>query len=181
MPRQSSLPFAEPEANPDPAEQFRAAMDAALNFLTARGRSSAEVRQQLRKKGFGELGDRVEARLKELGLLDDLALARAVVEDAVTRRGAAPGSLAAQLDQRGIAPDVAQRAIDEAAATRPEGDEPSRAELDLALAIATKRLRVLHGDPVSIRRRLWGFLARRGYGADVVEEVCARLLGRSFN
>ncbi|MGH2717031.1 MAG: recombination regulator RecX, partial [Actinomycetota bacterium] len=72
-------------------------MDASLGFLTARARSCDEVRRQLRKQGFPHVADRVEARLVELGLLDDLALARDIVEDAVTRRGSAPGSLAAEL------------------------------------------------------------------------------------
>lgn len=179
MPRPSSLPFAEPAGSGDPDEEFRAAMDAALGFLTARARSCGEVRQHLGKKGYRAVADRVEARLKELGLLDDLALARSCVEDAVTRRGAAPASLGAELAQRGIDPAAAAEAIDEAVAALGEDAVGEPADLSLALEVAAKRLRVLHGDRVSVQRRLWGYLARRGYDAEVVEEVCTRLLGSS--
>ncbi|HLI57435.1 MAG TPA: regulatory protein RecX [Actinomycetota bacterium] len=193
MPRQSSLPFAEagpggpaptggsPERVADPDEEFRAAMDAALGFLTGRARSCSEVRQHLRKKGFRALADGVEARLLELGLLDDLDLARSCVEDAISRRGVAPGGLAAELAQRGIDPELAARAIDEATPNGAGDEGPGRPELERALEVATRRLRVLHGDPASVRRRLWGFLSRRGYDAEVVENVCSQLLGSSFD
>jgi SOS response regulatory protein OraA/RecX len=210
----------------DPEEELREAMDTALSFLTARARSCDEVRRHLSKAGVApEVVDRTEARLLELGLLDDAAFARSWVEEAVLRRRQAPPKAAAALAERGVDPEVIAAALDECCGgargvgavaagrvgesgpSRVGGSGPSRVggsgpsgavrsgaalefgscrsgpgggdvggEFERALEVATKRLRVLHGSPESIHRRLWGFLARRGYDADVIERVCRQVV-----
>jgi regulatory protein len=55
------------------------------------------------------------------------------------------------------------------------------AELDeagAALELARSKLRSYAGlEPAVVRRRLGGYLARRGYGFDVVRPVLDRVLG----
>src|SRR5205807_5557149 len=73
---------------------------------------------------------------------------------------------------RGVPEQVAAEALAEAAAARQ--DERG---LDGALEAGAARLRALRGDPLAVRRRLAGYLARRGYDPETCEEACARLLG----
>ena len=169
MPRPSSASFPE-----DPAEALRSALDAGMRFLGPSARSCQEVRHHLRKGGCPpEVAQQAEARLLELGLLDDLALARAVIEDSVLVRHLAPARAEAALAARGVPSEVVARALGELRLD--DGAGAGEAHVARALALATARLRVLHGPEPSVRRRLWGYLARRGYDAEVVEQVCARL------
>ena len=57
-------------------------------------------------------------------------------------------------------------------------DEPSPGSDEAsALALARKRMRLLSNlDPVTAKRRLSSFLARRGYGYDVIGPVLHRVL-----
>jgi regulatory protein len=64
------------------------AMTRALNFLGYRARSEKEVRDRLRRYGYGEeTVEEVVVRLKELGYLDDEDFARLVVREKARRYG----------------------------------------------------------------------------------------------
>jgi SOS response regulatory protein OraA/RecX len=195
-------------------EALAAAIDAALGYLTARSRSVSEVTGFLHRKHFPPgVAAAAEARLTELGLLDDRALARSWAEEALGRRREARARVERALAARGVAPELVAEAIGEAAAALAGGDWPGTGwpggddlpggrpgggeggaeflagggvwpegglaaggEFERALELATKRLRVLHGSHTAVRRKLWGYLARRGYEAEVIAQVCARLL-----
>lgn len=149
------------------------AMDAAMRYLAPAARSCWEVRRHLLAKGFGaEVAEAARARLVELGILDDAVFARVAVETALERRHEAPARVAAALAARGVAEETIAEALNEAAAA--SDDERG---LDGALEAGAARLRALRGDPHAIRRRLAGYLARRGYNPETCEEACARLLG----
>jgi len=149
------------------------AMDAALRYLARAARSRWELRRYLIAEGFGAVATEVaEARLVELGILDDAALARAAVEKAIEHRREAPALVAVSLAARGVPDEIAAAALAEAAA-----DRNYDGGLDGALQAAAARLRALRGDPHAVRRRLAGYLARRGYDPETCEEACARLLG----
>lgn len=148
------------------------ALDIAMRYLGPAARSTWEVHRHLAAKGFAEVAA-AEAcrRLVDLGLLDDLRFARDAAELAVTRRREAPARIRERLLSRGVSEEVIQAALAEMC---PDGD--GAGELTQAIELATQRLRVLSGPPVSVRRRLGSYLARRGYGFDVVNEVCSRLV-----
>ena len=149
------------------------AMDAAMRYLAPAARSCWEVRRYLVSKGFGaEASGAAQARLVELGILDDAAFARAAVETALHRRHEAPARVAAALAARGVPQEIADEALAGAAAA--SDDEHG---LDGALKAGAARLRALRGDPPALRRRLAGYLARKGYDRETCEEACARLVG----
>ena len=149
------------------------AMDAAMRYLAPAARSCWEVQRHLVAKGFGaEVAGAAQARLVELGILDDAAFARAAVETALQRRHEAPARVAAALAARGVQEEIAAEAL--AGAVGARGDERG---LDGALEAGAARLRALRGDPPALRRRLAGYLARKGYDPETCEETCARLLG----
>jgi hypothetical protein len=91
-------------------------MDAAMRYLAPRARSSREVRDHLSRKGFGaEVAAAAEARLVELGILDDAELARSSMDRAVVGRHEAPARIRETLAGRGVAPDAIDAALAEIA------------------------------------------------------------------
>ncbi len=145
------------------------ATSAALALLARRPRSEREVRHRLRQKGYGDAAiDDAIGRLEGWGYLDDAAFARFWVENRVANKPRGERLMAQELWQKGVARPVVQEAI--AAA---EIDET-----EAALSVAGAKLRSYRDlDPMVARRRLAAYLARRGFGYDVVRPVLDRVLG----
>jgi len=140
----------------------------ALGLLAVRQRSRRELERRLVQAGFepDEVGDELE-RLERVGLLDDEAFARAVVESRMGFRGESRRVVAGKLAQAGVASDVAIVALDEA----PEAEEERAQRLADAKAPRLSGL-----DPPVAFQRLYGFLARRGYGPEIARRVAGRAL-----
>jgi regulatory protein len=147
--------------------------DRAVNMLAARSRSSRDLRRRLILKGEPEpLVDRAIERLQRLGLLDDAAYARQVAHSKAVGQGASKRRVEQELFKRGVARGVADEAVAEVFA------EEEVDESETALAVARKRLRsVASLDALSRRRRLYAFLARRGYSADAIRRALDTVLG----
>jgi len=138
--------------------------DRALNMLAFRARSSAELARLLVRKGEPkELVDRAVVRLLEQGLLDDAAFARSFARAKVLGAQQSKRRVQQELARRGVARPVSDAAI--ATVFEEEGVD-QRAVVEQA---ARKKLRSLTKvDPAVRRRRLYAFLARRGYdGEDI--------------
>jgi regulatory protein len=153
------------------ADQASRATEAALVFLSYRPRSEKEVRDRLRRGGFEQ--DAIEhaiARLHEWRYLDDADFARRWVENRTAHRPRGRRLLQQELRHKGIDVEIAREAIDDA-----DLDETGAAE-----ALARRRLPAYAGDePAAIRRRLGAYLARRGYGYDVIRVALGRALGEA--
>jgi regulatory protein len=151
-------------------EPFRARA-AALSLLAVRQRSRAELRRRLRAKGFGAAV--VEAcleRLESLRLVDDAAFAGAFARDRIRFRPQGAQRTVRELRGRGVDEDTALEAVREART------EEGAGEADLARQAAAKWRRRAGEAPESARRRLYGFLARRGFDPEVVREVVEEVL-----
>ncbi len=108
-------------------------------------------------------------RLTSVGLVDDEAFAVALVNTRtkVARRGGA--RIRQELREKGVSDDVAAGALSQ---VDPED------ELNAATTFAAKKVRSMKGlDNAVSKRRLYGALARRGFGPDVVRRVVADALG----
>jgi regulatory protein len=123
------------------------------------------MRQRLLRRSFSD--DIVEAvlkRLKEQGLLDDMAFARFWRDN---RQSFSPRSqrlVRLELRQKGVAGDI----IDRAVSTISDGDNAHR--------IATNKARHLSlSDYETFRRRLGEYLKRRGFDYGVIKETMERL------
>jgi regulatory protein len=138
--------------------------DRALTMLAFRARSSAELARSLVRKGEPkELADRAVARLQEQGLLNDAAFA-----ESFTRAKVLGAQQSKRRVQQGLArKGVARSITDEAIATVFEEEGVDQREV--VEQAARKKLRsLMRLDPVVRRRRLYAFLARRGYdGEDI--------------
>lgn len=142
------------------------AREAALRLLAVRPRSAAELLRRLRMKGYEpEIGEEVIARLRELGMIDDAAFAGLVVRDRVRLRPQGARRLANELRAKGVDAETASAAIRETL----EGEQTD--ERELARRAAEKWRPRPGEEPASARRRLHGFLARRGFDGDVIREI----------
>jgi regulatory protein len=147
-------------------DEHEIAYQKALHFLSYRPRSSAEVRQNLSKRGIAEaLIEETLNRLQSNGLVDDQAFARAWVENRNTFRPRGKPALRMELRRKGLSDEIVQSVLD-----------TQVNEAALALTTARKYARRLAGlEWPEFRQKLSGFLARRGFSyttlAPVVSEV----------
>jgi regulatory protein len=154
----------------DRAADAEAAYRTVLRAVGARAYARVDLGRRLVRKGIPK--EAVEAaldRAEGLGLLDDAAFAEYFVQTRAAR-GRGPGRLRRDLQQRGIARELVDRAI---AAQWPEGPDA-----DAVRVLAERRARQLGDLPRPVkRRRLLAFLARRGFGGREAVDVVARVLG----
>ena len=138
----------------------------ALHFMSYRPRSSAEVRQNLSKRGISDpLIEETLNRLQSTGLVNDEAFARAWVENRNTFRPRGKPALRMELRRKGLSDEIVQSVLD-----------TQVNEADLAFTTARKYARRLTClEWPEFRQKLSGFLARRGFSyttlAPVVSEV----------
>lgn len=143
-----------------------AAREYALRLL-ARPRTEHEVRAALSRRGFTpEVQEEVIGRLRELGLLDDLAYARAYIEESLCHRPLGKRALARRLAGRGVGGECLRQALAEV------GEETFRGA---AREAARAWLRRNRGRADA--RRLCAHLVRRGFEWDLAAEVAREMLG----
>jgi len=136
-----------------------------LGFLSYRPRSGAEVATYLRGRQVpAEIIDGAIDRLQRAGLLDDDAFAHYWVENREQFRPRGARALRSELRRKGVPATAIEKAL--------EGLD----EAESAYRAAGRRVRRLsHLDEQTFRRRLGGFLQRRGFAYDVVRETVERL------
>lgn len=142
----------------------RSTYDRALTLLEHRARSVAELRRKLIEKGApkGET-DEVIGRLLDQKLLDDADFARQFARTKITGPGASRIRILQELRRKGVASDVAQRALDEL------GEEEGVDASASIHRVAEKKWKTLAKlDDFTRRRRLYAFLARRGFNPDEI-------------
>jgi regulatory protein len=111
------------------------------------------------------------ARLTERGLLDDAAYATMFARSRLTTHHMSRRRIGAELAKRGVERALADAAIAEVM------DDEAIDERAMVNAAGAKKLRSLAKlEPDVQRRRLYGFLARKGYPADLVREAVATLM-----
>lgn len=150
----------------------RSTYERALDLLAARPRAVVELRRLLLRKGEPEA--EVEAAIERLlraRLLDDAAFARQFARSKVMSAGHSRRRLQQELTRRGVARDVAAEAID---AVFEDEDVDEAATIE---RVAKKKLETLAKLDADVqRRRLYAFLARRGYDADDIGSVVSALV-----
>ena len=140
------------------------AYNQALNYLSYRPRSQAEVTTYLQRRGMSEIQiEGVAERLERAGLLDDAAFARFWVENRERFRPRGPRALRYELRRKGLDEAV----IDEALT--------SLDVMDSAYRAAGKKTRQLRrADRETFFRKLVEYLARRGFDYEVARDTAER-------
>lgn len=145
--------------------------DAALNLISYRARTRAELRTRLRRKGFAPARiDPCLDRLQEKGFIDDGAVAEAFVRDRLRHRPRGKAALSSELRRKGVSTETAGSAIERVFDDAHQSDETLAREVAEAWVArqSTEVLSALASDEHSpererARRRLQGYLARRGF------------------
>ncbi|HEV7703615.1 MAG TPA: regulatory protein RecX [Gemmatimonadaceae bacterium] len=147
--------------------------DRALAMLAARPRAARDLERLLVRKG--EPPEHVATavqRLIALGILDDAQFARQFIRAKISGAGLSRRRLQSELWRRGVAREVIDVALAEVM-VEDEVDESAQ-----IAAVAAKKLRTLRtADPATTRRRLYSFLARRGYESSAIRRVMDALPG----
>ena len=145
--------------------------DRALQLLGVRARSVAELRRALIAKGADVADvDDVLVRLQDQKLLDDAEYARQFARNKVVSAGASRLRVVRELGRKGIARSVADEAFDALPDTEGLDTEST------VHRVAEKKWRSLGRlDDVTRRRRLYAFLARRGFNPDEIRSAMDKL------
>jgi regulatory protein len=153
------------------SEILEAARAVASHFIGYTPRSRAEVERRLERAEFEpEVIAAVVAECEERGWIDDAELARRWVADRADRKQFGRGRLASELRRKG----VDKEAVDEALSATGEEEELARARV---AARTHRRPETLSGlDAATLqaeRRKLAGFLQRRGFAWPIITQVLA--------
>jgi regulatory protein len=140
------------------------AYNSALNYLSYRPRSRAEVVTHLRRQGVPE--NRIESaaeRLERAGLLGDEAFARYWVENRERFRPRGQAALRYELRCKGVSDDV----INQALASFDSSESAYQ-------AASRKAQQLSHLDRLVFTRKLVEYLGRRGFEYEVAKEAAER-------
>ena len=143
----------------------------ALNLLGARPYSTSALRKKLIQREYEPSdADHAIGRLVDNGLLDDRKYAEQFARSKMITTGASKRRVQQDLYRKGIKGELATNAI--ANVIEQEEIDPEA----VIERVAKKKLAQL-GDlePLVIRRRLFAFLARRGYELEEIKAVVSRL------
>lgn len=147
------------------ANLFQSCFDAALHYLSYRPRSETEVRQRLRRRGFdNKVVDEVIFRLKERRLIDDVAFSEYWRNNRLSFSPRSGRLIKLELRQKGVAAETANEVVKDL------DDENYVYEAGLR-----KARRLSSSDYDDFRRRLYGYLRRRGFNYETVKFAVARL------
>ncbi len=152
-------------------ESREEAYRAALSILERKARTSKELADALKRKGFSK--DAVSAcidRLKERRMLDDSAYARRFAEQRVSGHRKGSRLIRQELLQRGIAKEEADRAL---------GELDRGVEQEAAVALARKKWPQIKGERRERRMKLTAFLLRRGYPGTAAKAAVDRVMSEA--
>ncbi len=147
------------------SDHFHRCLNAAAHYLGYRPRSEAEITERLRRRGFdSDSVEAVIAKLKEQGLVDDMAFAQFWKDN---RQSFSPRSqwlTKLELRRKGVAGNI----IDQVVETVDNADSAYRAAMSKARSLPL-------ADYQSFRRRLGEYLKRRGFGYGVINDTVKQL------
>jgi regulatory protein len=147
-------------------DQVERAYGHALDFLSYRPRSEAEVRRNLRRRDVAsEIVEEVIERLVRAELVDDREFARYWVENRQQFNPRGARALRHELREKGV-PDAI------VAETLADLDEESAAR---QVAEAGAR-RMAHLEPGDFGRKLGAYMARRGFSYAVIQPLVEEML-----
>ena len=146
------------------SDPYQRARNAALGLLSTRPRSEAEVRVRLQSRFPAPLVEQVMAALKEQKLVDDPTFARLWTQSRESFKPRSGWAVKRELIAKGVQAALADEAV------RDIDDEESAYRAGLGQA-----RKVGGADLPTFRRRLWGYLQRRGFSQSVSRGTINRL------
>lgn len=141
--------------------------DKILRFLSFRPRSKKEITDYLVKhKIADQIQKKLIEKLEQQNLINDADFARWFVEQRNEFRPKGKKLLALELKQKGIAQEEITAALT---------DSPS--ELEQATSLISKKLVFWQKLPtIEQKKKIYGFLGRRGFGWEIIKKVIAEVI-----
>jgi regulatory protein len=147
-------------------DSFEVAYQKALHFLSFRPRSEDEIRRRLRQGDIDDqVIDSVLGRLRQAGLVDDLQFAQTWIENRSAFRPRSHRLLAYELRQKGISADTISMSLVDSV-----DDEVLAYQAAVRQAGKYGKM-----EWVDFRKKLIGFLGRRGFSYGVSAPVVLRV------
>ena len=147
------------------SDNFQRCLNAAIRYLGYRPRSEFELRERLGRGGFDSGSvEAVLGRLREQGLVDDVGFAQFWKDN---RQSFSPRSRSLtrlELRRKGVAEEI----IDQVVSDVSDDDSAYRAALSRARRLPAS-------DWEGFRRRLGGYLKRRGFSYGVIKNTVEQL------
>ena len=148
-----------------PEKTLTRAKNTAYRLLTYRPRSRRELEEKLREKEFPEdiVGSIID-QCARLGYIDDAQFAEQWARSRLKLRCFGRRRIEQELRGKGIDREIISEAI---AKVVPAEDEHAAAK-----SAAEKKLRMMRSvEPQARRRRLAGFLERKGFSSEVIRSI----------
>ncbi len=143
----------------------------AYALLSRKDRTESQIRKALSDEGIddSETVDKIVGSLRARGHLNDRRYAEEMILSRKRFHPAGPDLIRRGLREAGVPGELIEACMKE---------NYSGAEEDLiARGLARKKLALMKGcDREKAARRVHGFLARRGFSAGLVNDICARVL-----
>ncbi len=150
-------------------KELTRARDTAYRYLAFRARSLAEVEVRLRAKGFAEPVVRETiSTLARLGYVDDAKFAVQWAESRIKLRNFGRRRIERELRDKGIDGDIIRGALTGLLAPGEESETAKKA--------ARKKMQTMPSlDADTRRRRLAGFLERKGFSYEIIRDILSHV------
>jgi len=146
------------------SDHFHRCLNAAAHYLSYRPRSESELRERLHRRGFDDSVEAVITKLKEQGLVNDMAFAQFWKDNRESFSPRSQWLTKLELRQKGVDGDIIAQVVDAIDDT----DSAYRAALSKARSLPLS-------DYQGFRRRLGEYLKRRGFSYGVINHTVERM------
>lgn len=151
-------------------EELSNAKKYVYNILARRMYSSSEIRKKLKEQGYtDEIMDNVISMMEGYGYLNDKTFAEEWIQSRRQNNPKGKIVLKRELTQKGIEGDIIEEVFNQSF------DESQQSEIALDMARRKSRS-YINDDPISARRKLQGYLIRRGFDFETVRNVVDKVL-----
>lgn len=165
----------------DDDTKLRQLIGAGIMYVSIHPRSEKEIVAYIRKRnnklhGSEEIVSAALTRLKELGYIDDEIYTKRFIESRNRSRPKGKKLIQLELLRKGVSRDI----ID--SVDREMGESEGPTDIELARGVAQKKYSLWKKLPIpEQKKKLFGFLQRRGFSSTVVFRVIDELTGIRYN
>ena len=153
-------------------EELSNAKKYVYTILARRMYSTNEIRKKLKEQGYtDEIIDNVISMMEGYGYLNDKTFAEEWIQSRRLNNPKGKIVLKRELAQKGIEGDIIEEAFNQSF------DESQQSEIALDMARRKSRS-YINDDPISARRKLQGYLIRRGFDFETVRNVVDKVLSK---
>ncbi len=151
------------------ADRYTNAMRAAMSRLNRKAFSTYQLDRKLAELGHDQAArTQVLDRLTEIGLLNDESVGRAIIHNTARGRGTGPKLLKQKLYRKGLHAQLIDRLVSEYTS---DYDQTAQ-----AVALAKQKLaKSDKTDNLTVKRRLYSLLLRRGFDSDTINAAMQEL------